>query len=191
MTRAMSTVALAATLLLAGCGHGPATTFLVLDPVPPAAVAADYAGPPLRVPFVHLPVTFDRPELVRRDAAGTLKVEDFARWAAPLGRMTRDTLVGDLIARLPAGSVLPPDAPAGTAELRVEATILSFDAGAGSAAMTVSYRLVPTRGAEPRPTVVQLTTPLAGEEPAGRARAWSAFLGQLADRIAADLPRAR
>lgn len=191
MMRCMPAAALAGLALLAGCGHSPATTFLVLDPAPPAGAVASYAGAPIRVPFVHLPVALDRPELVRHDAAGTLTVEDFARWSAPLGRMARDTLVGDLTQRLPAGEVLPPDAPPGARELRVEVTILSFDAAGGTAAMTVSYRLVSARAAEPRPLLVQLTAPLPDDAPSGRARAWSALLGQLSDRIVAALPQAR
>lgn len=183
----MRWTAFVALVLIAGCGHSPATTFLVLDAVPPAAVASAYAGPPLRVPFVHLPVTLDRPEPVRRDAAGTLKVEEFARWSAPIGLMTRNTLIQNLTQRLPAGSVLPPDAPAATGELPIEATILTFDASNGSAAMTVSYRL----GTSSRPSLAQLTAPLPDDTPAGQARVWSALLGQLSDRIVADLPRGR
>lgn len=191
MLRPKELATLAGILLLAGCGHSPATTFLVLDPAPVERAIPAYTGPPLRVPFVHLPITLDRPELVRRDAAGTLKVDDFARWSAPLGRMARDTLIQDLIQRLPAGQVLPPDAPPAPREVRVEATILSFDAGAGTAAITVSYRLVALGAVGSRPMVAQFTAPLPDETPAGRARAWSALLGQLSDRIVADLPRPR
>jgi hypothetical protein len=174
-------------LLVAGCGHSPATTFLVLDAAPPAVPVAAYAGPPLRVPFVHLPVTLDRPELVRHDRAGTLAVEDFARWSAPLGLMARDTLVQDLTQRLPAGTVLPPDAPGVASEVRVEPTVLSADFGSGTAAMTISYRLVRSPAAAARPRLVQLTATLADDTPAGRAQAWSRLLGDLSDRIVADL----
>ena len=189
--RSPITAALAASLLLAACGHSPATTFLVLDPTPPAPPANGYAGPPLRVPFLHLPVTLDRPELVRRDGAGTLTVEDFARWSAPLGLMARDTLIQDLIRRLPPGSVLPPDAPAATREIRVEATVLSFEVRDGAAELTASYRLVPTGAAGVRPTVVTLTAPMATDTPPARAQAWSSLIGQLSDRVVDDLPKAR
>ena len=172
--RSPITAALAASLLLAACGHSPATTFLVLDPTPPA-----------------LPVTLDRPELVRRDGAGTLTVEDFARWSAPLGLMARDTLIQDLIRRLPPGSVLPPDAPAATREIRVEATVLSFEVRDGAAELTASYRLVPTGAAGVRPTVVTLTAPMATDTPPARAQAWSSLIGQLSDRVVDDLPKAR
>ena len=180
-------VALAGAVFLAGCGHSPATTFLVLDPTPPLAAVTAYAGPPLRVPFVHLPVTLDRPELVRRDVAGTLTVEDFARWSAPLGIMARDTLVQDLTQRLPGGAVLPPDAPTAPKEVRVEATVLAFEVSDGGAALTASYRLVTAGSSAVRPSVVQLSTPLSEDAPPARAQAWSRLLALLSDRIVADL----
>ena len=194
MMRPLIPVTMVAALLLAGCGHSPAATFLVLDPAPPSSPVASYTGPPLRVPFVHLPVTVDRPELVRQDAAGTVKVDDFARWAAPLGLQARDTLIRDLTARLPAGAVLPPDAPPAPREVRVEATILSFDVAGGQAVLTASYRLAgPGAGASSgagstRPALAQLSTPLADDGAASRAQAWSRLIGQLSDRVVAALP---
>ena len=188
MMRPTMSTALPVALLLAGCGTSPATTFLVLDPAPPAGVATTYAGPPLRVPFLHLPVTIDRPELVRQDAAGTLTVDDFARWSAPLAIMARNTLIADLTARLPAGAVLPPDASPATREIRVEATVLSFDAVGSDATLTAFYRLVAPGTADPRPAVVTLRTPLADATAPTRAQAWSRLLGQLSDRIVATLP---
>lgn len=185
--RPLLPIVLLAAIPLAGCGHSPPTTFLVIDPAPPTApVLSRYAGPPLRVPFVHLPVTVDRPELVTQDAAGTLDVDDFARWSAPLGLLARGALVQDLTARLPLGSVLPPDAPPAPREVRIEVTVLSFDASVDTATMTVSYRLV-RPGTDPRPAVAQLTTPLVDNVPAQRAQAWSRLLAQLSDRIVANL----
>ena len=131
-----------------------------------------------------MPVTLDRPEFVHQPAAGTLAVDDFARWSAPLGRLARDTLIRDLIQRLPAGSVLAPDAAPARPEVRVQATVRDFTPAGASATMTVSYRI----GLGPAPRVVQLQTPLAGPTPVDAAQAWSALIGQLADRIVTDLP---
>ncbi len=177
--------AAAGALLLSGCGHSPAATFLTIDPAPPAAgPSTAYAGAPLRVPFVHVPATLDRPEFVHQPAAGTLAVDDFARWSAPLARLARDTLIRDLIERLPAGSVLAPDAAPARPEVLIQATVLDFTPAGATATMTVSYRV----GLTPAPRVVQLQAPLAGPTPVDSAQAWSALIGQLADRIAADLP---
>ncbi|WP_174297194.1 PqiC family protein [Sphingomonas bacterium] len=186
---------IAGALMLAGCGHSPATTFLTIDPAPPPAPPASYRGAPLRVPFVHVPVTLDRPEYVSQPSAGTLKVADFARWSAPLGRLARDTLIRDLTQRLAAGAVLAPDAAPTKPETVVQATVLDFTParsgpGSGSGAtatMTVSFRVGPS----PVPHVVQLQAPLAGDTPVDAARAWSALIGQLADRVVAELPAPR
>ncbi|MGI4733043.1 MAG: PqiC family protein [Janthinobacterium lividum] len=179
------TIAVSGATLLAGCGHSPAATFLTIDAAPPAAAPlADYGGAPLRVPFVHVPVALDRPEYVRQMTAGTIAVDDFARWSAPLGRLARDTLVRDLTQRLAGGSVLAPDAAPAHSETVVQATVLDVTMIGTTATMTVSYGIGPS----PRPTVIQLTTPLAGAAPVDSARAWSALIGQLADRIVADLP---
>lgn len=177
--------AIAGAVLLAGCGHSPATTFLTIDAAPPAAAPlAGYRGAPLRVPFVHVPLTLDRPEYVSQPSAGVVKVADFARWSAPLGGLARDTLVRDLTQRLPAGSVLAPDAAPARPETVVQATVLDFTPAGTEATMTVSYRV----GSSPAPHVVQLRTPLAGATPVDAAQAWGALIGQLADRIVAELP---
>ena len=178
-------------LFLAGCGHSPATTFLALEPAPPASAVAAYRGPPVRVPFLHVPITLDRPEFVRQ-VAGTVKISDFDRWAAPLGLLARNTLIEDLQARLPAGSVLPPDAGARAPELRVEPTVLAFRVEGGEAVMDATYALVrpPARGSAQQPGLprpMTLSVPLQADTPAGQAQAWSALLGRLADRIVTDI----
>ena len=174
---------------LASCGGSPATRMLTLDAVAPApaAVQAGYRGRPVAIPAVHVPAVLDRAEFAHQIAAGEVKVDDFARWAAPLGLLARDTLVRDLIARLPAGAVLPPGAGGGGGVTAIDVTILSFDAGAGAGAggatMAVVYRPLP--GGAPRQLL--LATPGAGGDPAATARAFSTLLGQLADRMAADI----
>lgn len=173
---------------LAGCGRSPRTRTLTLDAAapPPGRVRADYRGPPIAVPAVHLPAAIDRAEFARETGAGEVKVDDFARWAASPGLLARDALVRDLTARLPEGAVLPPGTPAGAARL-LDVTILSLDPGPGTPTMQAAYRWLP--GGAVRQ--VRLTLPsTAAADPAAAARAASALLGALADRIAADLPSA-
>ncbi|WP_419825919.1 PqiC family protein [Sphingomonas sp.] len=176
---------LAVLLPLAGCGHSPPSVTLTLDPVAPAeaAVRGGYRGLPIAVPAVHVPAAIDRAEFVSQAEAGTLKVDDFARWSAPLGVLARDALVRDLTARLPAGSVLPPGATGTVGKaIALDVTILSFDPRAGGATMQVAWRPLPG-GA-----VRQLALVTDGAaDPTGAARSFAALLGQLADRIAADV----
>lgn len=178
---------LAPLMALTGCGHSPSTTLLTLDaaPPPPAGIRADYRGLPLAVPAVHLPVALDRPEYVTQVSAGEAKVDDFAKWVAPLGSLARDTLVRDLTARLPAGAVLPPGATGGAGVRVIDVTLLSFAGGPGEAVMQAAFRALP--GGPVRQ--VELRVPAAAGGPVPSAQAFGVLLGQLADRIVADLPR--
>jgi hypothetical protein len=175
-------VPLAAALALAGCAHSPPTTLLTLDAAPPAGpVRSDYRGPPIAVPAVHLPAILDRAEYVRQTGAAEVQVDDFARWAAPLGLLARDTLVRDLTARLPAGAVLPPGATEARARV-VSVTVLAFTDDANGARLDVAYRFLPTGSV--RQAV--LSVPADGSGPTSSARRLGLLIGQLADRIAAD-----
>lgn len=183
--RALPPMALAALAALAGC-TSPKTILLTLDAAPPApnAVQAGYRGLPIAVPAVHLPAALDRAEFVRQESAGEVKVDDFARWTAPLGLLARDALVRDLTVRLPAGSVLPPGAGGSAGHARtLDVTVLAVQTSASGATMQVAYRVVP--GGPVRQ--VMLSSPGAASGPVPAARAFGALIGQLADRIAADM----
>jgi uncharacterized protein len=186
MARFVRFALLTPALLLAACGHSPSTTLLTLDaaPPPPEGIRADYRGLPVAVPAVHLPVALDRPEYVSQIAPGEAKVDDFATWVAPLGTLARDTLVRDLTARLPAGAVLPPGAAGGAGTRVIDVTLLSFIGGPGEAVMQAAFRQLP-RGPVRQ---VELRTASPGTGAVPSAQAFGALLGQLADRIAADLP---
>jgi uncharacterized lipoprotein YmbA len=187
--RALSTPLLLGALVglavLAGCSS-PKTTLLTLDAAPPApdAVHADYRGLPIVIPAVHLPASLDRAEFVHQESAGEVKVDDFARWTAPLGLLARDVLVRDLIARLPAGSVLPPGASGAAGKARtLDVTILGFQTGPGGAAMQVAYRALPGGAVQQ----VSLRVPGGSIAPVPTAQAFGMLIGALADRIVMDV----
>lgn len=183
--RALPLISLVTLAALAGC-TSPKTTLLTLDAAPPApdGVHADYRGLPIAVPAVHLPATLDRAEFVQQQSAGEVKVNDFARWTAPLGLLARDTLVRDLTARLPAGSVLPPGMGGSAGRARtLDVTILSFQAGPSGATMQIAYRTIPDGAVQQ----LTLSAPYRGISPVPTAQAFGALIGQLADRIAADM----
>ena len=188
MMRALPSIGLAALAALAGCSS-PKTTLLTLDAAPPApdAVHADYRGLPIAVPAVHLPASLDRAEFVHQESAGEVKVDDFARWTAPLGLLARDTLVRDLTARLPAGSVLPPGSGGSVGHARtLDVTILAFQSGPSGATMQVAYRALPGGAVQQ----LSLSAPSLGIAPVPTAQAFAVLIGQLADRIAADMSAA-
>jgi uncharacterized lipoprotein YmbA len=184
MNRRLATFALL--LTLAACGHSPDTQFLTLDPVP-GPPAAGSRGGPVRIPSVQVPPEFDRVEFAHQIGPGQMKVEDFVHWSAPLGMLARNTLILDLAQRLPRGAVLPPDSSAQSNSLRATVAILSFGAAGSDLTMTATYAFGPEEGSTARPRWAELRTP-AGQTPVEIARALSTLLGQLADRMAADLP---
>lgn len=188
LPKPLSLASLVALLALAGCAS-PKTTLLTLDAAPPApdGLHADYRGLPIAVPAVHLPVVLDRAEFVHQESAGEVKVDDFARWTAPLGLLARDTLVRDLTARLPAGSVLPPGTGGAAGHARtLDVTILSFQGGTSGATMQVAYRALPGGAVQQ----VSLNAPSSGGAPVPTAQAFGVLIGQLADYIAADVSAA-
>ena len=185
MMKALPSVGVAALLALAGC-TSPKTVLLTLDAAPPPsdAVHGGYRGLPIAVPAVHLPASLDRAEFVHQESAGEVKVDDFARWTAPLGLLARDALVRDLTVRLPAGAVLPPGTVGTAGKARtLDVTILGFQTGASGATMQIAYRVVPGGPVQQ----LSLTTPGAGIAPVPAAQAFGALIGELADRIAADM----
>ena len=178
-------------LLLSGCGHSAPTQFLTLDPVPPASGLVEYRGSSIRVPAVRIPPALDRDEFVQKSAPGEIKVDDLVRWSGPLGLLARNTLVIDLAARLPAGIVSAPDAPPQSAGRRVDVSIVSLEIVGGEASLQVAYEFLPDvdQSSASYRQWATLRVP-SGPTPLEAARAYSALLGQLADRIAADLASA-
>jgi uncharacterized lipoprotein YmbA len=189
MMRALTIILSAA--LLAGCAHSGDTVFYTIDPVAPpsAAPTGAYAGP-LQVDDVRLPAVLDRPELIRRTGPNTMAVDDFSRWAAPVGDLARRALTEDLVARLPAGSVLYPGAaaPPGAAGLNVDVLDFGVDNGVGH--LDVSWSLASAgSNAPPAGRTLHLTVAESDTGSAGTADAMSRLMAALADAIAAQLAR--
>jgi uncharacterized protein len=167
---------------LAGCANSPPTVFYTLEPLPstaarPAASTAPVTAAPLRVDAVRLPGVLNRPEIFQRKGPNVLQVDDFARWAAPLGEMMQRVLTQDLMDRMPAGSVAYPDAPQ-PAAVALTVEVLAFDVGDGRASLSVAWYM------GPRSRSLRLEVPVQGGSPSDSAKALSALLALLADDIA-------
>lgn len=74
------------TLLAAGCGRSPQTTFYTLTPVVPVSESSKLTGNAVAVAFaaVTLPELVDRPQLVVADAGSKVAILETRRWAEPL-----------------------------------------------------------------------------------------------------------
>jgi uncharacterized protein len=176
---------LAALAALAGCGHSAPTHLLTIDMAPPAA-RAPYAGPPLRVTAVQVPPSIDRLEFASALSPTELRIEDQYHWSASLGSLARAALLRDLVARLPASAVLPPDSPAGQGTRRVDVALLALTTQARTTRMEVLVTLA-TDGAGPvmRRQFTLTRDHAPAQPPAQAAQDYSAMLGDTADQIVA------
>jgi uncharacterized lipoprotein YmbA len=146
-----------------------------------------YHAPALRVDTLNVPADWDRIEILKQSAAGTLQISDFDHWAAPLAQLARQTLSDDLDQRLPSGSVIYPRLPKPSGALGVSVDILDFDIVGSQVSMRASWMIVPSGNAQgAKRSAAELHIFMSSDEPAAVAHAWTDLIGQLADRIAAD-----
>jgi uncharacterized lipoprotein YmbA len=179
----------AVAVAFAGC-RSASTRIYTLGPAAPASHIDVYHAPARRVDTLSVPAGWDRIEILKLSAAGTLQISDLDHWAAPLTQMARQTLSDDLDQRLPSGSVIYPRLPKPSGALGVNVDILDFNIVAAQASMRASWIIVPSGDAQgAKRSTALLRSSMSSEEPAAVAHAWSDLIGQLADRIAADAAR--
>lgn len=186
-TVSVGTSMLLAAVLVAGCRSAP-TRLFTLYGVAPVTGRNAYAGPAVRIDAVHVPPALDRIEVVGDIAPGEQSISDLDHWSAPLGQVARQALAADLVARLPEGQVIFPHLrkPAGALGISVDVLDISSDSRGTSmqASWSVTQAGAPVRSAG---ATLTLRTELPSHGAMATAQALSALLGQLADRIAADL----
>ena len=178
-------------LPLCACAPGPRTSFMTLDPTPSDRPLADYAGPPIQVRAVRLPAEMDRLEVVQHTAADTLSIDDFTRWGAAPGELSRRALSADLASRLPQGSLAYPGEPALPTTLGLTVNVVSFQHGPDGATLEASWAL--TGDTSHGPALLtrhseRIVIGSAGQGSDAVAAELSQLLGGLADRIAIALP---
>jgi uncharacterized lipoprotein YmbA len=176
----------AVAVALGGC-RSAATRIYSLGPAVPVSHIDGYHAPALRIDTLSVPSSWDRIEILKPSAAGTLQIGDFDHWAAPLAQMARQTLSDDLDRRLPSGSVIYPRLPKPSGALGVNVDILEFNIVASQASMRASWLIAPfgsIHGA--KRNAAELHSSMTSDDPESVARAWSSLIGLLADRIAAD-----
>jgi uncharacterized lipoprotein YmbA len=102
---------LASLLLLAtGCfGTSPPSKFYLLSPSPEGATATPSTGPAgaLGVMPTRVAAYLDRPQIVTFQGDNSVDLDEFNRWAEPIGAGVSRVLAQDLSALLPDWRVLP------------------------------------------------------------------------------------
>jgi uncharacterized lipoprotein YmbA len=177
---------------LAACGHSPPTHYFSLDAVGPDAPLSSRFSQGMQtvqLGAVRVPAALDRPEVVAQDAAHRLSVRENDRWGAPVGQMMRRALAQDLLARLPAGAFVLPDAPAPDGTRGIVVTVLDLRAEPGGR-LTLQGSWTLTAGQPARAVLTQevaLSEPMSSRDSSAIADALSRALGHLADRIALSL----
>ena len=177
-------------LPLCACAPGSRTSFLTLDPTPSNRILADYSGPPIQVQAVRLPAEMDRLEVVQHTAADTLSVDDFSRWGAAPGELSRRALSADLAARLPQGAVAYPGEAASPKTLALTVDVVTLQDGPEGAILEASWTLTSGSGPVLARRTERLVIGSAGRGSNAVAAELSQLLGDLADRIVIALPTA-
>ena len=185
----MRAILLVPAMLMAGCAS-TATRFWTIEPAAVSALPVVAATPaaPIRIAAVHLPLAIDRLEVVSHDEVDRVKVMDFDRWSAPPGDLMRRALTQDLIAVLPRGSVVYPEAPVPAATRNIVVDVLDLRRDGDRYVMQASWSLAEPAGASHQ---LQLEATAGAGDVAAQVDKLAAMMAQLAGSIAAtQLPPA-
>jgi uncharacterized lipoprotein YmbA len=134
----------------------------------------------------------DRAEIVLNSSADTVTVLEHERWGAPLADLVSQTLAQDIERRR--GDVLVGRAGQGGtqgAAIKMSVDIVQVWMHRGEAArIEVHWRIQGPQPGQELSGAEAFSAPLGQEGYAAVAQAWSACVALLADRLAAQLPRA-
>jgi len=182
---------LAAALVAAGawgCGTSAPPRFYTLDSTAaadPTAAASDYG---VLVGPVSVPASVDRPEFVVQVAPNRVELDEFNRWAGPLGDGIARAVAGDLAALLGTPDVATAPFANFDPTYRVTINVQRFDSLPGEAAVVEAVWTVrPTAGGEARSGRSVAREPVHGEGFDALAAAHSRALARLSRDIAAGL----
>ena len=135
---------------LAGCGTTAPSRFYTL-----ASAATEANGPPVAAALVvgpvSVPAAVDRPEFVIAVAPNQVEVDEFHRWAAPLGDAVARTVAGDLAVLLGNPEVATGPLANFRPAYRVTIAVQRFESVRGEAALVEAVWAVrATAGGTPR-----------------------------------------
>jgi uncharacterized lipoprotein YmbA len=162
-------------ILLAGCGASAPARFYTFqssaapDGLPPASYG-------IVVAQVSVPAVVDRPQFVVQVAPNRVEIDEFNRWAAPLGETIADAVATDLSVRLGTPNVATAMRASFNPAFRVTIDVQRFDSIAGEAAVVEA--------------VWAVTTVASGRTLSGKTIARESLQGAGFDAIAAAHSRA-
>jgi len=135
MRRAAAALALCTlAAVAAGCGSSPPSRFYTLSGTTAAAAAPSNLS--IAVGPVTIPGAVDRPQMVVTTGANQVELDEFNRWAAPLGNNISRVVAMNLVTLLgtPNVSLFPQMLSANT-DFRVAIEVQRFDSTPGDSAL--------------------------------------------------------
>lgn len=176
-----------AALLATGCGVTAPSRFYTLDSTATAldAGSADFGvivGP------VSVPASVDRPELVVQVAPNRVDIDEFNRWAAPLGDSIAGAVAGDLATLLGTPDVATWPLAHFNAAYRVTINVQRFESMPGQEVILEAVWAVhQTSGGQTRSGRTIAREPVQGPDYAAIAAAHSHALAKMSSDIAAAI----
>jgi len=134
---------LAIAVVASGCGGSPMSRFYTLDAVAPAAGAA-MANTSIVVGPVTVPTAVDRPQLVLQAGPNRVAVDEFNRWAGPLGESIATTVAGNLSVLLGTPRVVAGPIPGFDPAYRVTIDVQRFESTPGTDVLVDAVWIVHT-----------------------------------------------
>ena len=172
---------------LAGCGTTAPSSFYTLD-----SVATGAGGPPVATAVVvgpvSIPAAVDRPEFVVSIGPNQVAIDEFHRWAAPLGDAVARTVAGDLAVLLGTPEVATAPLANFRPAYRVTISVQRFESARGDAALVEAVWAVrATAGGTPRTGRTLAREPVQGDGYDALAAAHSRALARLSADLAAAI----
>jgi hypothetical protein len=166
------------------------TTFWVLAPVAAPAAATGAAGPAIGLGPVTLPTYLDRPQLVTRVDEHQVRVDEFSRWAEPLGAQVTEALAEQIRAKARPGSLVRyPWRANQIPDYSVRVQVSRFEAAAsGEVLLQATWQVLDREGRQVRAQASEHRVP-AGPTVREAVAAMSEAAGRLGQEVAEALVR--
>jgi uncharacterized protein len=120
--------------LASGCGSSPPSHFYTLSGTTTAPAASSNLA--VSVGPITIPAAVDRPQMVVSTSANQVELDEFNRWASPLGNNISRVVAMNLVALLGTPNVtLFPQMLAANSDFRVAVEVQRFDSTPGESAM--------------------------------------------------------
>lgn len=171
---------------LAGCRSAPAR-FYTLESTAVADRDAT-AGYAVVIAPVVVPASVDRPEMVVQDAPNRVSLDEFNRWAAPLGDAIGRTVAGDLVNLLGTPRVATASLANFDADYRVSIEVQRFESVPGQSVLLDAVWVVrPSKGHDERSGRTVAHEAVEGGDYSAIAAAHSRALARLSGDLAAAI----